>query len=105
MFFFCFFCFFLNVHIFDLQIECAAVGHVYHSIGGVVPGQVTPTHHQAHVRRYNKPNALPWLQQLHTEVWVATSEAGTAFIEIVDVLAKVQSAYGMQTISYPRSYL
>lgn len=70
------------------RIECAAVGHVYHSIGGVVPGQVTPTHHQAHVRRYNKPNALPWLQQLHTEVWVATSEAGTAFIEIVDVLAK-----------------
>ncbi len=62
---------------------------------------MTPPRMRVDGRRSNDVamKLLAGLQQLHAEVWVATSEASLTYIEIIDVLAKVGVVMGGVTIN------
>jgi len=57
----------------------------------VFPGNVTPPRMRVAGKRSSDLalKLLAGLQQLRAEVWVATSEGTVAYIDIIDVLAKV----------------
>ena len=53
---------------------------------------MTPPRLRVGGRSRSHPTAklLAGIQQLHAEVWVSTTEASSAYIEIIDVIAKVR---------------
>ena len=69
------------------QVEFAAVGRVFSS-EETLGGMSTPPR----TRINRRPGSAPHpggVQQLHVEVWVATTEGSASYIEIVDVLSRV----------------
>ena len=69
------------------QVECAAVGRIFSS-EEMLGGFSTPPR-SARLGRRPSSGHHHGVQQVHAEVWVATTEDSVSFIEIVDILSRV----------------
>ena len=79
------------------KVECAALGRVFSS-EETLSGLSTPPRSARFSRR---PSSAPLhsVQQVHAEVWVATTEESTSFIEIIDILSRVRPNTHISTIT------